>query len=355
MISTNHINIFKLKKESLDRIDEHLHPFLIEWKNKSTIVSTHTSGSTGIPKKIDIEKKHMIASAKATIDYFKLKEGNTFLICLPIKSIGGKMMLIRSLLLKGKIILIKPGKNPIENLNVNVDFCAVTPMQLINCLKDEFKLNYIDKLIIGGAPLSHSIIEVLKPLKTKCYHTFGMTETISHIAVKKLNNTETIEDFRCLNHVQISSNTEGNLIVKSNKIGIESITTSDVVEITGNKTFKWIGRVDNIVNSGGVKISPESIEKELAKILPIDTFFTTSISDLELGEKLILISKSKNKLTTIFKAIQCISDKILRPKSIYIIDDFEYTLSSKINRPISKEIALKTKPIQNLHNDSNTT
>ena len=346
MITTDHINIFKLQKESLDRIDEHLHPFLTEWKNKASIISTYTSGSTGIPKKIDIDKKHMIASAKATIDYFNLKEGNTFLICLPIKTIGGKMMLIRSLLLKGKIILIKPSKNPIENLNVNVDFCAVSPMQLTNCLKDKFKLNYIDKLIIGGAPISHSIIEALKPLKTKCYHTFGMTETISHIAIKQLNNTKKIGDFRCLNHVQISSNTKGNLIVKSNELGIKSITTSDIVEITGNKSFNWLGRADNIINSGGVKISPESIENELSKTLPIDTFFTTSISDLELGEKFILISKSKNKLPNILKAIQSISNNILRPKSIYIIDDFEYTLSSKINRPISKEIALKTNPFK---------
>ncbi len=344
MIKTNYKNIFNLNKEKLDSIDKDLYPFLIEWQGDSSHISTNTSGSTGIPKKISLQKTHMIVSGNASIDFFNLKTGDTFLICLPIKTIGGKMMLIRSILSKGKIIIIKPSKNPIKELDVNIDFCALTPFQLAKSLEENLNINYIDKLIIGGGPVNESLVEKIENIKTKCYHTYGMTETISHIAVKKLNYTKKKLDFKCLNHVQISVNNKGNLIIKSKDIGIESMTTNDIVKITGNESFKWIGRSDNIVNSGGVKISPERIEYELSKKLPFDSFFITSIYDSKLVEKLIIISKSTTTITTIRSAIESIKDNILRPKDIYLIDEFKYTISNKINRKLTKEKALIYKP-----------
>jgi o-succinylbenzoate---CoA ligase len=346
MISTNHIDIFNLSKEKLDSIDKNLNSFLNEWKGESRIISTNTSGSTGKAKKINLEKKHMIASGNATIDYFNLQKGNTFLVCLPISTIGGKMMLLRALLVKGEIIFLKPNKNPIKNLDVKIDFCALTPMQLANSLDSNLNINCIDKLIIGGGQIHNSLIKKLENLKTKCYHTFGMTETISHIAIRKLNQAKKTDDFKCLNHIEISVNNNSNLVIISNKLGISSITTNDIVKITGNKTFKWLGRSDNIINSGGVKISPESIENELSKTLPFNTFFTTSIADSKLGEKLILISNYSNEIQTLRKAINSINNTIFRPKYIYIVNSFEYTLSNKINRKLTKQKAIKSDPIQ---------
>ncbi|MBM78129.1 MAG: O-succinylbenzoic acid--CoA ligase [Crocinitomicaceae bacterium] len=351
MIKTDFKNIFKLSKNQLDNIDEDLHSFLYEWKNNSTFISTYTSGSTGNPKKIKIEKKHMIASGNATINYFNLKKENSFLICLPIKTIGGKMMLVRSILCEGTIFLTKPKRNPFFDLKEKINFCALTPMQLEYSLRENSNINLIDKLIIGGGSISNLLISKTQQLKTKCYHTFGMTETISHIAIKTLNNNDNNDDFICLDHVDISTNKKGNLIVKSKTLGIRSITSNDIVKITGNKSFKWIGRSDNIINSGGVKISPETLENTLSMTLDLNTFFTTSISDSKLGEKLILISNSKNNTSLILEAIKLIKNPILKPKSIYIVNDFEYTNSNKINRKLNKIKALKQKPVYQKQHD----
>ena len=347
MLATNHLDIYNISKEKLDVFDTNIYPFLCEWTGKADKISTYTSGSTGKPKEISIYKKHIIASANATIDFFDLKKGNTFLICLPLSTIGGKMMLIRALISEGKIILTKPSQKPDLNISQKIDFCALNPTQITSYLKDNLDLNNIDKLIIGGGPVHNSLIQKLKHLKTKCYHTFGMTETISHIAIKKLNKIKIITDFECLNHVQISTNKNNNLIIKSEKLGINSITTNDIIEITGNQSFKWIGRSDNIINSGGVKISPERIEKELSKTLPSNTFFTSSVLDSKLGEKLILISNFSNNLPTLKKAISKIENSIYRPKDIFLIDSFVYTFSNKINRELTRTKALQNNPIQN--------
>ena len=347
MLATNHIDIFNISKERLDDFDANIYPFLSKWRGKSDKISTYTSGSTGKPKEIRIYKKYMLASANATIDYFDLKKGSTFLICLPMSTIGGKMMLIRALISEGQIILTKPSQKPNLNISLKIDFCALTPMQITNYLNDKLNINNIDKLIIGGGPIHNSLIKKLEHLKTKCYHTFGMTETISHIAIKKLNQTKIIADFECLNHVQISTNINNNLTIKSVKLGINSITTNDIIEITGNQQFKWIGRSDNTINSGGVKIHPESIEKELSKTLASNTFFTSSIKDSKLGEKLILISNSSNNLQTLKKAINKIENSIYRPKIIFLIESFEYTNSNKINRELTKTKALQADLIQN--------
>ena len=346
MVSTNYIDIFKISKEKLDAVDTNIYPFLSEWTGNADKISTYTSGSTGKSKEISIYKKHMIASANATIDFFDLKKGSTFLICLPLSTIGGKMMLIRALISEGQVILTKPSQKPNLNTSEKIDFCALTPMQITNYLNDNLDLNNIDKLIIGGGPVHHSLTQKMEHLKTKCYHTFGMTETISHIAIKKLNQIKIKADFECLNHVQISTNKNNNLTIKSEKLGINSITTNDIVEITGNQLFKWIGRSDNIINSGGVKISPESIENILSNTLPSNSFFTSSIKDSKLGEKFILISNFSNNLPTIKKAIGKIENSIHRPKYIYLIESFEYTFSNKINRESTKTKALQNDPIK---------
>lgn len=340
IISTNYQDIFSLKKEQLSKIDNDLYNFLEFWRSNKNSILVETSGSTGPPKQVEITRTSLINSAQSTLEYFKLKEGSKFHCCLPIKYIGGKMMLIRAFLNKGKIVLTKPSINTLKNLNEQTDFSAMTPLQASKAITEK-EFNNINKLIIGGGKISTNLIEKLNKTSTHCYQTFGMTETASHIAIRDLRKHNKDMRYKCLNHVEISTNKNSQLIIKSDALNIESITTNDIVEVFGNKHFTYIGRLDNIINSGGMKINPESIERKLYQTMQNDNFFIDKISDNILGEKMILISLKTIKIELIEKAISSIKDKKFRPKLIIQNKEFYYTENNKLNRKKTLTESLK--------------
>jgi len=308
-------------KEGLD-FEKTLGLFILEWFDANNYIELTTSGSTGKPKTIKLLKKAMIASAIATGDFFNLKPGNTSLHCLPSNFIAGKMMLVRALILGLELDVVNPSLYPLKNNKKKYQFAAMVPLQVENSICE---INLIEKIIIGGALLSKSLKVKLLSSKSEIYETYGMTETITHIAAKRVGETA----FKVLPNITISVNHDNCLQINAPRINKSIIITTDVVEIVGKNSFIWKGRLDNVINSGGIKLYPEEIEEKLSN--KINTrFFVSSINDEILGSKLILVIEGENYNldTSVFLDFT----KYQIPKEVYLISKFKETPTGKVKR-----------------------
>ncbi len=306
--------------------------FLRNWFDENSFVEVKTSGSTGNPKIIKLQKTHMIHSAKATGDYFNLPENTTALLCMSTNYIAGKMMLVRALTLGWHLDVVEPTSKPLKNSDKTYDFSAMVPMQLHNSLKDIHK---IKKLIVGGGTVSNELLSKIQEVKTEIFATYGMTETITHIAVKKLNviaGAVEICNYKILPNIKISIDDRGCLVIEAPTISAEKVATNDLVELISPTEFKWLGRIDNVINSGGIKLIPEQIEEKLAEILK-NRFFVAGIFDIVLGEKLILIYEGSKKFD-LLKEIQHLQTLSIYeiPKEIFFLEKFIETETTKIDR-----------------------
>lgn len=303
--------------------------FLLDWLDNTDYIKVKTSGSTGKPKKLKIKKQAMVNSAIATGDFFKLNPGDKILNCLPSNFIAGKMMIVRAIILGLELDMVEPKALPLIDYEKDYDFCAFTPMQLKNFAK---YLKSIKTVIVGGGQVSKPIIESIQDKKTHVYETYGMTETVSHIAVKKLNNfdgTDKDAYFKTLPDISVSVDDRSCLMIEAPQLSKDKIITNDVVKVHSKNTFEWLGRYDNVINSGGIKLFPEQIEKKLQSLIK-EEFFVASKPDDTLGEKLILIVEKMNDDfdTTIFSVL----DKYEKPKEVIAIPKFIETSSGKIHR-----------------------
>lgn len=310
--------------------------FIDEWNDLSEEIVVKTSGSTGHPKEIQLLKKHMIASAKATGEFLGLKAGDSSLLCLSMDTIGGRMMVVRSLVLDLDLIVSDVTSTPIIGLKDTIDFAAMVPMQIQKSLNENpDKVPMIKRLIVGGGPVSNDLIERIQEIPTKVFHTFGMTETISHIAMKSLN--QPFEDeFKCLPGITIAEK-EGSLVISAPEIGVHQLETNDAVEIISSTAFRWLGRTDFVINSGGVKLHPEEIESKLSELI-YSPFYVYGEADQFLGEKLILIIENSKNLGISKNDLQTLLTKHSVPKEVRYVSQFEYTHSGKINRLTSKAL-----------------
>jgi len=262
--------------------------FLLDWLEDEPYIIVHTSGSTGAPKAIKILKEHMVNSAKATGSFFKMHERSSALLCLSANYIAGKMMLVRAMTLGWKLDVVAPKVNPLDEVFKQYDFCAMVPMQLDNSIN---RLHLLKKLIVGGGAVPEHLIALIQGVNTKIYETYGMTETVSHIAARRINSKKKpISDcfFKALPQVIISIDHRNCLQIKAPLLCNDVLVTNDIVELITYKKFIWKGRFDNVINSGGVKLFPEQIEKKLQLVIR-QRFFVTSQPDKQLGNKLILI------------------------------------------------------------------
>ena len=314
--------------------------FLEEWFSDSKTVKVQTSGSTGIPKIIEIEKKKMLNSAKMTCDFLGLKERDTALICLPIEYISGKMMVVRAITRKLKLIISNPSLKPLENLNENIYFCAMTPLQVENSLD---KIHFIKNLIIGGAAVSESlkkkISQTLLPSNspTQIYETYGMSETLSHIALKETYPTQD-EYFNVFDSIEISTDERNCLKISAPQLNSEILQTNDLIEIKNRNQFKFLGRIDNVINSGGAKIFPEQLEALVKKEIPNEVVFL-GIKDESLGQKLILIVEGiKSELINQKLSTINYQQKFHKPKEIIFVEKIPRTPNGKVNRLELKSI-----------------
>lgn len=328
-----------------NEFEEQVGNFLLDWFNEDyDTIKLRTSGSTGTPKVYYTEKEKMIASALASDKFFKLKNKTKALMCMPANYIAGRMMLVRALTLGWDLRIIQPTTHPLDSIFEEFDFCAMTPLQLSYSFE---RLHFVKKIIVGGGTVSHSLIQLIQGLPTKIYEVYGMTETISHVAARRLNpksglkskNGELLKPFKAMPKINFSTDQRGCLTISSNRILDETLITNDLVELINPQEFYWKGRIDNVVNTGGVKVFPETIEKKLESLIT-DSFFVSSLPDEKLGERLILVVQEKHSeeylsdLKSIVKSCEAL-DKFEVPKEIYLIDKFIYTPTGKINRQLT--------------------
>jgi len=286
-------------------------------------IEVQTSGTTGKPKIIRIEKRFVIASALSTGNFLKLQPGDSALLCLPADYIAGKLMLVRALVLGLELDAVAPSNNPFKIINKKYDFVAMVPMQVehsISCL------NQIKTLIIGGSQINQALKAKLQNSTTNIFETYGMTETVSHVAMKRIENNF----FEALPNVTFNIDDRSCLVIDALEVASSIIITNDIVDFISYKEFIWKGRYDNIINSGGVKLSPEVIESKLHDKIQ-ERFFIGSEEDSLLGQKVILVIESAIDLNLSANTFESLT-KYEIPKKTYYVDEFLETATNKINR-----------------------
>ncbi|QCR21494.1 AMP-binding protein [Pontibacter sp. SGAir0037] len=305
-----------------------------------------TSGSTGEPKRIHLSRKQLEISARRTIKLLGLREYDQTLICLNTDYIAGLMMLVRGFEAGLQMFIVEPVSNPFKLLpeGTRIDFASFVPLQLQTILEDvtygPAVLNGMKGILVGGAPVGLSLQRKLQQLKTPVYHTYGMTETASHIALRLLNGPKAAEYYEVLDSIQIGQDKRGCLTITGDITSNETIVTNDLVELLTPTRFRWIGRVDNTINSGGVKIQSEKVEVAIAEALmelpQQPRFFVAPQPDELLGEKIVLLIEGE-KLPeeveqTLFTKLKTLLQKFEVPRELYYSPSFSETNTGKVSK-----------------------
>ncbi|MEJ6491506.1 MAG: AMP-binding protein [Flavobacteriales bacterium] len=294
----------------------------------SSSVELNTSGSTGNPKKLSLSTENIRASAHMTNIFFNFNSNTKALLCMSIDTIAGKMMLARAIEGNYAIDIQTPSSRPLEHFETKIDFIAMVPVQLNESLKFDFeKLKTIPTILVGGGPISEEIENRLKELNITVYHSFGMTETVSHIAMRKVGK-ETTPYYEALSGVTFKVN-DGMLALSAEHLGIQNLATNDLIQLDSPTRFRWLGRADFVVNSGGYKIQLEEIEKLLTSILP-DSFFCWKEPSDKWGEILVLCVLDSDFSSNDFSSLDLPAWKI--PKKTYVFSKFIHSESGKILR-----------------------
>lgn len=311
--------------------------FLLDWLDEKDYVEVNTSGSVGLPKTMKLSKQAMVNSSIATGNYLKLEPGQTALHCLPTNFIAGKMMLVRAMILGLEVDLVEPTSHPVFDYEKVYHFAAMLPMQLKSTLK---YLHNVKIMIVGGSSVSKHLISLTQSLKTKVFATYGMTETASHIALRPLNNAMKTPYFKVLPDVSISQDDRNCLVIDAPKVAEGKVITNDIVKLHSKTEFEWLGRIDNVINSGGIKFFPEQIEEKLRGKIE-QQFFIASEPDINLGDRLILILEGNTASLdqNIFEGLYPFEI----PKEIYNVPKFKMTQTGKIQRSKTLE-ELKKEP-----------
>ena len=291
--------------------------FVLDWFSDSPHLELQTSGSTGKPTQIVAPKAMLSASAMTTVKALVLQPTQQALLCLPLRHIAGKMMLIRALLAGLWIDVIKPTASPM--VSKTYDFTAMTPLQLKSSLNhlDQFKL-----IIVGGAPVEDFLRAEVKNHTSRIFSTYGMTETYSHVALQNLSAGET--HYTAVDHVRFSTQGDS-LVVHAPHIGIENLITTDCVDLISPTQFLWKGRSDLVINSGGIKLHPEQIEKALSAIISVP-FFVFGKPDKRLGQSLSIVFEGHipNEIETMVLNLDTLS-KYEKPKDYFVLSQFVRT------------------------------
>jgi o-succinylbenzoate synthase len=312
------------------------------WYDTSKTIEVQTSGSTGKPKTISLPKKAMVSSAKNTIKHFGIPKNATALLCLPAQFIAGKMMIVRSIVGNWNLSVTKP-TSAIEIPTQSLDFVAMTPHQVICTIKKygAASFNNIKILIIGGGEIPINALEEITLLPCQVFSTYGMTETITHVATKNLQQANAT--FNTLPNIDISIDDRNCLVIATNYLA-GKIITNDVVNIIDAESFEWIGRIDNVINSGGLKIQPELLEQTLGKYCS-DLFFFHGADHEVLGQQLILVTDKQTNLAALTESILKNVPKHHHPKQLWIVEHMIKTPTDKINRKATLESVVEKREV----------
>lgn len=327
-----------------------LEAFLAEWYNDSPTVLVHTSGSTGEPKPLLVEKRRMEASAHITCSFLGLREGDTALLCLPLDYIAGKMMVVRSLTCGLRLLAVSPSGNPLETMTEHIDFAAMVPLQVWNTLQvseERERLMQIRHLIIGGGAIDDRLAQALAAFPNNVWSTYGMTETLSHIALRRLNGPDCSEWYTPFDGVCVSVNADGCLVINAPAVHDGPLVTNDIAELqlpsqserAGREflRFRILGRKDNVICSGGVKIQIEEVESLLRRRVRVP-YIITKAPDERLGEQVVMLTESAD-----IAALQNICREVLpkywQPRRILTVNRLPLTATGKPARAEAMRIA----------------
>ncbi len=322
-----------LDNRSIPQWEKKVYEFILELIDEKEYISQMSSGTTGKPKKIQISKESMIHSARNTCDFFKLKFGQTALMCLPIDYIAGKMMIVRAFVGGLNLLLTEPSSMPDISGFKRINFCAMVPLQVYNSLNSVETLRRIDKLIIGGAEIRDELEVMLRDLTIEVYATYGMAETCSHVAVRRLSGTEYERFYMAMPDVKFHVDDRNCLVIETKYLK-NKVITNDVVDLIDKNSFRWIGRFDNLINSGGIKIVPEEVEAVISKSTGMDCA-VVGLPDKKLGQKLVLvIEKGGSEVTEdeIMSTLKNDLPKHLQPKEVVYVDELPRNHAFKVDR-----------------------
>lgn len=275
-----------------------LDEFLTEWNNESDMILVHTSGSTGNPKPMYVEKKRMLNSARITCDFLGLRPGDTAFLCMPLDYIAGKMLVVRSIERKLNLVSVTPSGHPLKDISLSFDkpsLAAMVPLQVYNSLNvaaEAETLRSFTHLIIGGGAIDDELAKALRSFPNHVWSTYGMTETLSHIALRRLNGDGASEWYTPFDSVDVSQNEDGCLVIDAPLVHDGKLVTNDIAELKDGK-FRILGRKDNVICSGGIKIQMEEVERALRPYME-SNFMITKRSDKKFGEIVVLITENDN-------------------------------------------------------------
>ena len=329
--------------------------FIDEWNNDSAYVEVKTSGSTGEPKRMLVEKRRMLNSARITCDFLGLKPGDTALLCMSTDYIAGKMMVVRSIERGLKLIEVEPCGHPldIKHLTLNIKhsqfsifnfqfgFAAMVPMQVYNSLQvpeEKERLMAIRHLIIGGGAIDEAMEAELRTFPHAVWSTYGMTETLSHIALRRISGPEASEWYMPFPTVKLSTTDEGCLVIDAPEVCAQTLTTNDIVELKSDGRFRIRGRKDNVICSGGIKIQIEEVEQILKKYMRVP-YIISKRKDEKFGEIVVLLTEGDTA------EAQTICEQVLpkyhQPKVYLHVNQIPLTETGKPARKRAEELAKK--------------
>ena len=320
-----------------------LDEFLEEWNNPSPYVHVQTSGSTGAPKPMLVEKQRMLNSARITCDFLGLREGDTALLCMSLDYIAGKMMVVRSIERGLKLTTVEPSGHPLSTPHSPLDFAAMVPMQVYNSLQvpeEKERLMQIRHLIIGGGAIDDALASALKTFPNHVWSTYGMTETLSHIALRRLNGPEASEWYTPFPSVKVSLNEDSCLVIDAPLVCPSRLVTNDIAELSSgtvpNMKFRILGRKDNVICSGGIKIQIETVERQLRPHLQAP-FLITKRPDAKFGEAVVLLTEGA--VDEGRRVCAQVLPKYNQPKAYLHVDKIPLTATGKPARKEAENIA----------------
>ena len=355
-----------------------LEEFLEEWNSDSPYVEVKTSGSTGEPKRMLVEKQRMRASARITCDFLGLKAGDTALLCMSLDYIAGKMMVVRAIERNLRLIVVEPSGHPLAEQicrewdlrsfrpllaspNIGEELAAMVPMQVYNSLQvpeERERLKQIKHLIIGGGAIDEAMAEELKTFPNHVWSTYGMTETLSHIALRRLSGPDASEWYTPFPSVSVSLNEEGCLVIDAPEVCKERLVTNDIAELAtqrgqslmcsvnsahegqspcvANVPFRILGRKDNVICSGGIKIQAEEVERMLKAHLRVP-YLISKRPDKKFGEVVVLLTEGDVEETK--TVCEAVLPKYQRPKAYVHVDNIPLTETKKPARRQAEELA----------------
>ena len=320
-----------------------LEEFLAEWNNDSPFVHVQTSGSTGAPKPMLVEKQRMLNSARITCDFLGLQEGDTALLCMSLDYIAGKMMVVRALERHLKLITVEPSGHPLDDNLCQIDFAAMVPMQVYNSLQvaeECERLKQIRHLIIGGGAIDETLASALKDFPNHVWSTYGMTETLSHIALRRLNGADASDWYTPFPSVKVSLNEDDCLVIDAPLVSPSRLITNDIADLSSgtgpSDKFRILGRKDNVVCSGGIKIQIEQVERLLHPHLQ-EPFLITKCPDAKFGEVVVLLTEGS--VDEARQVCARVLPKYNQPKAYLHVDKIPLTETGKPARKEAENIA----------------